>query len=145
MVKTCSNASSSRINFLLWKKLKSQFVMEFQSLADICKFWQFRADFAALKWLPACRNPSWNLQTSIILKPHIQMMHGLSHWNDTINIYNHKKFQNFISNHRKEYSFLLEECCGRTYVYLEWEKFAPRIKEAQPFSKNVLIPIYIKI
>jgi hypothetical protein len=35
----------------------------------------------------------------------------------------------FISNHRKEYSFLYEECCGRTYVYSEWKKFAPRVKQ----------------
>jgi hypothetical protein len=53
-VETCSSASSIHRNFYFWKKLKSRFLVEFQSfvfgqiLAVLGSFGQFWAEFAAL-------------------------------------------------------------------------------------------------
>jgi hypothetical protein len=54
MMEICSSAPSTRRNFDLWKILKSQFLVEFQSfifgqiLTNFGSFGQFWSDFAAL-------------------------------------------------------------------------------------------------
>ena len=51
MLKTCSNTSSTHINFYFWKKFKISIfggISKFCLWADLSKFWQFWADFVAL-------------------------------------------------------------------------------------------------
>jgi len=84
MVKLCTSASSLHRKFYFWKKLKSRFLVEFQSFVVrqiLAVLGSFGQKLLHSQWLRACPHWGWNL-------------HETSHWKAIIHRYSLKESQN---------------------------------------------------